>query len=212
MKQDEGKIDTCFMGDFVVAVAGAGTTDYIQTAVDAITRRGLEFTSLLQLEIVLRDKLLEFFDRHLLRWSNFHESERPMVELLIAVTGKRKRQYHGLFHYAGTSFHQVHEKAIGAGMLLANSLISEHVHGPQTLNELRSLIVYILCKVKKQVDTCGGYTDLVILERGGHVAFTNSAEIGQLEHIYEALEKETSDKLRASIVEQKLPDLMWLNK
>jgi 20S proteasome alpha/beta subunit len=218
VKHHEGKIDTCAMEDFVIAIAGAGTTDYIRTAVETITRPGLEFIDLLQIEIALRDRMLEFFGRHLLPWSNFPESERPMVELLIAVTGKKKTQYHGLFHYAGTSFHRVYEKAIGAGILLADSLIAEHIHSdrvhrnPQTLPQLCSLAVFILSKVKKHVDGCGGYTDLVILDKAGGVAFVDSGKIEELERVYQTLERKTLDELEASIVQQKLPDFLWIGK
>jgi 20S proteasome alpha/beta subunit len=215
MKQYDGKIETILIDRFVIAIAGAGFTDYIKTAVDTIAAPGLKFANPRQLELALRDRSLEFFDRHMARWSNFPESERPTVELLIGVTGRNKQQYPCLFHCSGTSFHRVHEKAIGAGILLANSLVSEHMHMPGklfTLEELSSLAIYILSKVKKQVDTCGGFTDLVTLGRGGDVAFAVSKDIDQLEHALDVLEKEASEKLRASIMEKKLPNMFWINK
>jgi 20S proteasome alpha/beta subunit len=213
MKQHEGKITTCWMGDFSIAIAGAGTTDYIETAVAAITRPDeLQFDSLLQIEHALRDKLLAFFNRHLLPWSSYAENDRPSVDLLIAVAGPQKTQYHGLFYYTGTSFSHVHRKAIGTGILLANSLISEYFEPLMPLDDATSVVVFILSKVKEQVDMCGGNTDIVIMKESGEVAFASSKEVLLLEKDYQEFEEESTRRLKKQIIEKHVQNLIWLNK
>lgn len=215
VKQNEGKIQTIYDEDLSIAIVGAGATDYINTSIAEITRPTLEFNEIFQFEETLRDRLLGFFNRHLLPWSQYPEAERPTVELLIAVAGRKRHQYHSLFHYSGTSVYRVHEKAIGAGVLLANELISEYVTqhpALKTLEELSSLAIFILSKVKQQVDTCGGYTNLVILDEKASVAFANSAEIERLEKRYDTAEKRARRRLRSEIVDAKLKDLHWLRE
>jgi 20S proteasome alpha/beta subunit len=213
VKEYRGKIELMVMGDFAIAIAGSGTTDYIKTAADAITQSPLEFKNLKQFEIVLRERCLEFFNRHILPWSSFPEAERPNVELLIAVTGSTRPQYHALFHSCGTSFQRVHAKAIGSGVLLANGLISQYTPEIEsTLHELSSLAIYVTSKVKNQVDGCGGHTDLVVLEKSGRVGFAQPREIAELENTYDALEDIAVRKLRSEIIGNKLKALVWLKK
>jgi hypothetical protein len=51
---------------------------------------------------------------------------------------------------------------------------------PTTLEELSSVAIYILYKVKKQAGSCGGLTNLVALKKGGRAAITDSKEIKNL--------------------------------
>jgi hypothetical protein len=71
----------------------------------------------------------------------------------------------------GTAFHRVDSKAIGAGILLANNLTEEYYDPRLSLSELINIAAFILWKVKKGVDSCGGHTDLIgfVAESASHV-------------------------------------------
>src|SRR5260370_36405906 len=100
-------------------------------------------------------------------------------------------------------------KAIGAGILLANGLIVQHHNYNQTLDEAASIAVYILAKVKRQVDTCGGNTDLIVLENSGNLAFTKKEEIERLEKKFKKIESAMNQKLTKGIVRSNLA-FSWL--
>jgi len=211
IKTYTGKIHTTFFPEAgsVVCFAGSGQADYIDTAVKKAIEGMRSLKTIPEIESQLENNLLEFFDKHLARWAYFPESDRPTVEFLIGVSTKLGG--FELFHYQGTSFHAVRAKAIGAGILLANSFIAEYVSPLMSVEELGSVAVYILSKVKKRVDTCGGFTDFVALRPGLDFAFSDSRGIEALENEMEATEKESSQLLKEKII-AKGPTLMWLSE
>lgn len=203
-----GKIHTLiFPSRAVVSFTGAGQSDYIETAIDKAAIGLSDLKTLPEIGSLLEKNLLTFFDNHLARWAFFPPNERPTVEMLIGVTTVQGA--FGLFHYEGTSFHRVSQKAIGAGILLADSLISEYTSVTATVNESISAAVYILSKVKKRVDSCGGFTDLVALRKGGDFALTNSKEIEKLEEEFEIMERQVTKGLEQKIIMRVLPGLLW---
>jgi 20S proteasome alpha/beta subunit len=208
IKSHRGKVHTIiFPGFTVLAFAGSGQSDYIDTAIEKAIDGLHDLKTIPEIQQALEENLLGFFDKHLARWAYFPENERPTVELLIGVSTAKGA--FGLFHYGGTSFHRIDRKAIGVGVLLADSLISQY--SSESVEELSSIAVYILSKVKKQVDTCGGFTDLVALRKGGDFALTNSSETEELEKELETLERESIKELKAGILARK-PHLSWLSE
>lgn len=213
IKTYNGKVDTTLYNDprVVVAMAGAGTSDYIATARQSILgnfpeelkARGNVHESI---PIVLKERFLTFFDEHLARWAPFSERERPMVELLVAVTGKET--FPRLFHCSGTAFHETNRKAIGDGVLLADQLLMQYGFGEYKIAELSSLAVYILHKVKKGVDGCGGSTHVVALRKGFDFALTDDKEIKEMERKFEELDGETNKATTKAIFETPL-GLSW---
>lgn len=181
IKTDRGKIRTTIFHDTltVVAIAGSGTSDYIETAMDKAIDGIGELDSFPEIVATLETNLLEFFDKHLARWAYFPENDRPTVELLIGLT--MKKGPFALFHYSGTSFCRVSQKAIGAGVLLADNLLDDFFTVGSSVEKSSSIAVYVLWKVKQQVDTCGGFTDLVALRTNGDFAFTDSGGIKAME-------------------------------
>lgn len=192
--------------EVTMAVAGAGTTDYIETARSAIARDFPDHKTLPEIENYLRQELLKFFDEHLARWAYFPERERPTVELLVGVTGKKIPP--SLFHYAGTAFARTYHKAIGDGVLLANELINRCCSANCTVNELGSLAIYVLSKVKRGVDGCGGETHIVGLRKGGDFALTDHNEIKKLESEFLTAEDESNTTFVKALTAKRLP-LSW---
>ena len=119
-----------------MAIAGSGPKDYIKMAMDKACE-GLDGKSnFREIEKIVETNLLTFFDKHLAPWAYFPERERPDIELLIGLSVKDGA--HALFHYSGTSFYRVLSgKAIGAGILLADSLMHPYGFGLKTLEEVK---------------------------------------------------------------------------
>jgi 20S proteasome alpha/beta subunit len=210
IKLDNRKMHLSLMApNRALAIAGAGTTDYIDTVAERISRNFPVTESMPEVRNFLEETLLDFFDKNLARWASFSEQERPSVELLIVVSLKEKVE---LFHYVGTILHQVDSKAIGAGVLLANDLIRQNYSRTDRCEGLAKTAIYVLRKVKKSVDTCGGFTDLVAMSSNGHVAILSTPEIEALENIYVQIEKDSVTKLLADIQGQTLPRLNWYNR
>jgi hypothetical protein len=195
----------------VVAIAGAGTEDYIDTAQQVLLN---DFSEELKqrenlhvsIPIILKERFLRFFDEHLARWAYFPEQERPTVELLVGVTGEGT--YPRLFHCAGTSFHETRQKAIGEGVLIADQLLNQYGFGEYKVAQLGSLAVYILRKVKRGVAGCGGETHVVALRKGFDFALTDHKEIKDMERRFEELDRTTEKTIATSICESPL-SLSW---
>jgi 20S proteasome alpha/beta subunit len=213
IKTYDGKVDLHGYRDprVIVAIAGAGTEDYIDTAQlmllndfdDELKQRGNLHGSI---PIVLKERFLKFFDEHLARWAYFPERERPTTELLIGVTGQRT--WPRIFHCDGTAFREVSQKAIGDGVLIADQLLNQYGFGDFTVAQLASLAVYILRKVKERVDGCGGETHVIGLRKGFDFALTDHKDIKEMERRFEELDKITDKSMTKSIVEIPL-SLSW---
>ena len=211
IKTYEGKVVTHILREppLVIAIVGAGTVPYVKTASAAILKDFPNIEMLDDIENHFKERLLTFFDKHLSPWASFPDRERPTVELLIGVTGRNTP--HALFHYEGTSFCRSGTKAIGDGVLLANDLIHRYCFGNYTLSQLTALAIYILSKVKKGVDGCGGSTHIVALRKGLTFAMADNGEITKLEAEFLKLES-TSDKAFAASVVKRPPSLRWFSQ
>lgn len=185
MKTYDGKIvETIFHNDsrLTISIAGAGDEDYIKTAREALL---IDFPNDICADILKRElkgRLLAFWRNHLLPWP---ELERPDIELLIGVTGIKIPTR--LFHYRGTAFSEVSAKAIGSGVLLAADLINSYCHANYNLEQLARIAVFILSKVKRGVEGCGGPTHLTALRANADFGFCEHAEtveeeLAKLEH------------------------------
>jgi hypothetical protein len=210
VKNYDGKIRTTIFHDAssVISIGGAGDTNYIKTAMDKALVGVGELKNIGDIEKLLEANLLDFFAKHLAPWAPYPSDERPAVELLIGVSTKVGA--FGLFHYSGTSFRRTTSAAIGAGILLANSLIHPLTWKLQTLKELSSAALYILFRVKGQVDSCGGFTNLVLMRKGGDAAFTDSREIEKMEGEFSRIDKELEATLQEKIISHSLPKFLWL--
>ncbi len=179
IKTQKGKLTTTiFSNGLCFSIAGAGTSDYISTTKDQALK-GMYELKTFDIQDKLEENLLNFFDKHLSRWAGYFESDRPTVELLVSAS--RPDGGCDLFHYSGTAFHRINiSKAIGAGILLANSLLEGFMPPEMSIDQMASSAIFILSKVKKQVDTCGGFTTLVAMRPGGDFSYTSSDEISEI--------------------------------
>jgi hypothetical protein len=207
----KGKVETGIYANFTIAFAGAGSSDYIRTAIQNVEWGISKCKNVRELQKQLRERLLDFFNEHLAPWAYFPEHERPTVELLIGTSFKDGPC--GLFHYNGTSFHRILDhKAVGAGIIVANNLMSSYCWGVDKLNDLVPISIYIISQVKNSVDTCGGFTHLVVLREGADFALVNSNDIEKVETELENQEKENIDNFKKNISSKEMLKLSWLRR
>ena len=186
IKTYDGKVDLHVYRSLAMCVAGTGTSDYIRAAQEQLTEDFPDCRTLQEARKEMEERLLSFFDKNMTRWSGFPEPERPTVELLIGLAGVNWG--HCLFHYSGTAFRRTSTKAIGSGVLLANELINRYCFGSYNLDQLTSLGVYILSKVKEGVDGCGGHTHVVALRKGRDFALMEDRDIESMEKRFATVE------------------------
>src|SRR5215469_16009646 len=191
MKQDVGKLHTIITDHCIVSFAGAGDSSYIHTASAAAIENLHKATDFRTMVSTLETGLLGFFDKHIAPWASFSPKDRPDAELLMGVTMRDSGGGTGLYHYDGTAFHSVSAYSIGTGMLIAEELIKDYSFGNHTLNELVKIAVYVLSKTKRQVDGCGGFTNILCM-RGGDFTLCENKGI-------EAMEQELREKEKKSI-------------
>src|ERR1700685_4005212 len=91
MKTYDGKVglNIFHQAGAIIAVAGAGHEDYIETAKSYVLDGFSEPQEWPEVERGLRGRLLEFFKTHIGPWANFAAVDRPSVELLIGITGEK---------------------------------------------------------------------------------------------------------------------------
>jgi 20S proteasome alpha/beta subunit len=210
IKAEVGKSETIiFANHNVFCFVGAGHADYIKTATQKATVGLDKAKNPRDIRRILEDNLLDFFDKHLARWAYFPDHDRPTVELLIGYS--MHAGAFGLFHYDGTAFHSVSQKAIGLGVLIADGLIGQYYTAGVTLAESCSIAVYIISKVKSQVEACGGFTDLTALRKNGDFAFPEFEPLKTLEKEMEDAERE-SIKAFKKLICSKVVKLGWMTE
>gem|GEM_PF-4041164 len=215
VKAYDGKVATHIMyekgGDYrlVFAIAGAGDLDYINTAKSHLTREFPEYGNGGEVRIELERRWLEFFNKHLLPWASFSSNDRPHVELLIAVSGTKA--FPTLYHCVGTAFQETSAKAIGSGVLLASDLINRYAFGNYKVQDNVVLATYIIAKVKRGVQYCGGSTHMTSLRKNGDFAFSGKDEMERLEQSL-LDEEQTADKnLVKNMLQHKIA-LPWFSE
>jgi hypothetical protein len=209
IKGYSGKIVTHFFGAGHVSIAGSGTTDYIKMANDKLVENLSGLNDFKSIKDQVENNLITFFDVHLSRWAGFPDNERPNIELLLAISAYSGG--FGLFHWSGTAFHQTHGKAIGAGILLANSMMQEYCGGNLTLGELTNLAIFVLHKVKNNVDACGGNTHMVLIKKDGEFGYVDDKFLKKVEARVQKLEAASIKRLRKSISSKHPPKVIWLS-
>jgi hypothetical protein len=190
-KTHEGKSRVViFKNGNVLCFSGAGSGEYIRTAIEkAISGIG-NITDFTKMHETLELNLLDFFQKHLAPWAYYPQHERPDVELLIGLSMRNGPT--SLFHYSGTSFSRVSgDQSIGAGSLIADSLIDElEISASTGADKAAVIAAYILYKVKAQVDSCGGFTSLWVLRPNGDFAGPNMKIEDDLEGMFKKLDEE----------------------
>jgi 20S proteasome alpha/beta subunit len=207
LKQDVGKLRTVITSGCIVSFAGAGDTDYINTAAELATHRLHEAADFASVVTHLEEKLLAFFGKYVLPWAPFPANDRPRVELLMGIT-MRGEAGQGLYHYGGTAFHRVSSHSIGAGMLVADDLIANYCFGNHSITDLVKLAIFVLSKAKRQVDGCGGVTNILLIKDGSFTLCKNE-EIEAMEKELMRKELDSIAHLKKQILALPEPALRW---
>lgn len=188
--------------------AGAGWSDYIATANDKISDALGECSNLVQVQKALDKCLRKFHNERIAPWHSFPEQQQPNMELLIGVSiGKAS----ALFHSQGTAFYwcKTHQ-AIGAGAILANSLLAEYCYGEiRGVNELIPLVAFILFKVKQNTSDCGGFSQIVPLRDDGDFALVDGLK--EFEEKIHTLQTKSAASFAAKLIKASKPlKVKWL--
>jgi hypothetical protein len=191
------------------AIAGAGDVDYIATARAKLMAGFPECENDKEMAVELERRWLEFFNSHLAPWAYFPADDRPYVELLIGVSGTTVS--HRLYHCVGTAFHETTEKAIGSGVILAGDMLSRYAIGTRSVRDNSVIATYIIAKVKRGAQHCGGSTHIMALRNGGDFAFSEKSDIDELEKDLLDNEKSADKELIRSFLMKNLP-LSWMSE
>jgi 20S proteasome alpha/beta subunit len=151
--------------EYNVAFTGSGDTGLLETTIQSMVKALMlsdpKPHSIVEIEEVLREVLIETFNRHVAPYYQFPSDERPSADLLIGV------QYAGitlLYRAYGTSFFQVHEpQCVGSGVVLGKSLIGQLFDSSMNIAQGWLVALYVLNQAKTWVDGCGGNTDILLL-------------------------------------------------
>jgi hypothetical protein len=213
IKTYDGKIHTHILSNgntkIALGVVGSGDVDYIRTAADKITHNFPVLENSKQIASVLEERWLDFFNKHIAPWAYFPRDDRPSVELLIAVNGTGKKVHHSLYYCSGTAFHTCDKKAIGVGVMLADDLISRYTFGNYKVSELGVLGIYIVAKVKRSIEGCGGRTHFAIFRKDGDISFSDKRDADEFEAEILDLDREEDKKFAIMLAEKPL-SLQWL--
>ncbi|HVB85328.1 MAG TPA: hypothetical protein VNK23_01515 [Candidatus Dormibacteraeota bacterium] len=93
-------------------------------------------------------------------------------------------------------------------MLIVDQLLNQYGAGEFAVVPLSSLAVYILRKVKRGVDGCGGETHVVALRKGSAFALTDDKDIKEMERRFEEFDKHANKNATTFIAETPLA-LSW---
>jgi hypothetical protein len=115
-----------------------------------------------QIEDVLRESLVDTFNRYIAPWSQFSAEERPATpDLLIGLQFLSGAL---LYRASGTTLRRVHEsQCVGTGIVLGNSLIAQLFNPSMGIGQGWLVALYVLHQAKTWVDGCGGNTDILLL-------------------------------------------------
>ena len=93
-------------------------------------------------------------------------------------------------------------------MLIADDLIGDYCFGNHNVTELIKLAVYVLLKTKRQVDGCGGFTNILVLKEGDFT-LCEGDEIEAMEKELRKREKESVLQFKKTILALPDPKLQW---
>jgi len=141
-----------------------------------------------KIEEVLRESLVDTFNRHIAPWSQFPVNERPDTpDLLIGL------QYPAatlLYRANGTTFTRMHEsQCVGTGVVLAKSLIASLFDYGLSITQGWLIALYVLYQAKTWVDGCGGNSDILLLSnRNLKITRIPTTEVTEMEQHFSAFD------------------------
>ena len=134
-----------------------------------------------QIEEVLRESLVDTFNRHIAPWSQFPAEDRPSTpDLLVGLQFPAGAL---LYRASGTTFRSVLEsQCVGTGVVLANSLIAKLFDYEMSIAHGWLIALYVLYQAKTWVDGCGGNSDILLLSnRDRKITRIPTTDVTQME-------------------------------
>jgi len=150
-------------GHSVFAIAGAGTGPYIDAVSHPLIETGLH-TKPKELENALRAQLITFYEKHVIPFASYPDSERPDFDLLLArgntSTGDRIWQTH-----KNTLAEVSPCAAVGGGKFYADNLL-QRLYEYRPVEFATFLAAFVIFQVKENVEGCGKTTSILVIEEG----------------------------------------------
>jgi hypothetical protein len=163
-KVDTQKMTQLKTGLHNLVFTGAGDSGLIDMTIQLMSEALIlkEPHGLLGVEEVLRESIVEIFNRHLAPWSQFAEADRPIFpDLLI---GLQQSAATFLYRASGTTLRRVYEaQCVGTGVVLGRSLIAKLFNSAVSIAHGWLIALYVLYQAKTWVDGCGGNSDILLL-------------------------------------------------
>jgi 20S proteasome alpha/beta subunit len=191
MKGEKFKIDYSEQREWSIAITGAGDSTYVEMCAQKILRScAISENSPCPSYYGLENIAMEVFQRHLLPLAAYPTSDRPVAHVLIALQQKNGRKE--VIEWNGASFVSYYPcRFIGAGEQMGDHLARKFGASSIFMNEalkVSGLVIYILDQVKATVESCGGNTDVIILQDDGRVRRIYTAEVKACEEKYRRMD------------------------
>ena len=194
-------------GDWVVGIAGAGHSDWIEAFIQGMSESVLRKfhvrrMRLEKLRMLSTEYAKDYFEKYIKNYAE-DPSRRPQAHMLIAAQSKTNN---AIFRIDDNLvlYDEWNQRCVAVGkgapnfQYLANRLIE---YG--TMKQAASAAVYILHRVKSEVPGCGGNSHVVMIGRNGSIQTLSARRIMQLE-LHQA---ELETKLYRKFSEELLKDI-----
>jgi hypothetical protein len=164
VKTDTEKMRVLQGNTYSISFTGSGDTDLLEMTIDemdkALTLKN-PFGAW-PIEAILKDVLVDVFNKNIRPYSSFSYEERPNIPTLLI--GLQFDAGVLLYKASGTKFRRLREaECVGTGVVLGKSLIGQLFNRSLTLTQTGLVAIYILNQAKRWVDGCGGKTDVLLL-------------------------------------------------
>ncbi|HEV3483538.1 MAG TPA: hypothetical protein VGR97_14565 [Candidatus Acidoferrales bacterium] len=180
-------------GDWVVGIAGAGHSDWIEAFIEGMSESVLNKTfgkrlRLQRLHQLINQYAEEFFVRYIKNYSD-DPARRPQANMLIAAQSRTRNE---IFRINDNVMLRDEWGsgcvAVGKGAPTFQHLAKHLIDSFATMKQLCSTAVYILSRVKSEVPGCGGKSHVVMIGRNGYLQSLSAKRVMQLELHHAELE------------------------
>ncbi len=193
MKLNASKIvrqDLTARGGGQLVFALSGTVAYAHMAIDHCTRAILEKPPRERtgggLRVALEEAIENFYQHHMYPHPRYGYNDGPMLQLLIAARSDIDSTL-ALYATSETAVTEVIDyECVGAGAFLSNYLIPTLFrHSRMGLNDAGNIAIHVLRETKLYVDSCGGGSEFVVLDKDGKMSKVGHYDIAQGEALSE---------------------------
>lgn len=178
------QIETPFYNIVFTGSGDSGLIDMtVQLMDQALTQK--QPNAAWKIEEVLRDSLVDSFNRYVVPGFQFPAAELPATpDLLI---GLQQSSSATLYRASGATFRRVYDsQCIGTGVVLGKSLIAQLFESSMTIGQGWLVALYVLHQAKTWVDGCGGNTDILLLSnRNKAITRIPTSQVKDLENHFD---------------------------